>query len=191
MSRYDNILPPKETLDKVLLAIGKGLYDIDPTRSVLNNYKDLPQLGSPYVLIEPLTISTNGMSMGEQVYEDVLSSTGFYKDNILSQQGLYRITAAHDSPLVYLSEFMINRYETDWWWKFFNKEDVGITQIGEIIDTSLPVENGDWEIRYSLTIEVNYLIKKTVEVVPIETIDYSWSIEGGDQPLQGDGSATL
>ena len=191
MPRYDNILPPKEALEKVLLAVGKGLYDIDPTRSVLNNYKDLPQLGSPYVLIEPLNISTNGMSMGEQVYEDVASSTGFYKDNILSQQGLYRITAAHDNPLVYLSEFMINRYETEWWWKFFNKEEVGITKIGDIGDSSLPVENGDWEIRYSVTIEVNYLIKKTVEVEPVEGIDFSYTVEGGDQTTEGDGSVTL
>lgn len=191
MSKFENILPPKEALKKVLRAIGKGLYDIDPTRAVLNNYKDLPKLGKPYVLIEPLTISTNGMSLDEDTYEDPLSSTGVYKDNILSQQGLYRITASHDKPLVYLSEFMINRYETEWWWKFFNKDEVGITRLGDIEDTSLPVENGDWEIRYSITIEVNYLIKKTVEVATVEGISYSWLAESGGSDLSGNGDVSI
>lgn len=184
MPQFDNVLEIREARDKTLLQIGMSLFNIEPDRPVFEHYRDLPAVGSKYVLLEAGTTSKNGIDVfGTEVYYN-LADNNYIEDTVIWQNQAFRITAASDDPEGFLLTFKARRQVESWVYEFFGKENVGVISIGDITDTSVPVDNGGYEVRYSCTLVVNYLSKTTV--IGLETlaaISGSVAIAGtGDTP---------
>lgn len=184
MPRYSNILEAKLMRTKVIDQIGQALFYLDPTRLVRRSYKDLPAVGTPFVLIETQPTSKDGIgAYGREIY---LSDVDEYtEDTVISQTATFRITAASSSPYDFLNDFVISRETEDWWRIFFSDQGIGINSISAITDTSVPVDGGgDWEERMSFSLTVNYLSKKSKVVNTIESI--SGTISVADSNLSED-----
>jgi hypothetical protein len=179
MAIFENILESKPMRDKVILQLGKSLYNIDPSRKIFKSYNDLPSVGTSYCLIEYLPVSLNGISSyGSEVYE---SDTDEYtEDTVISQTASFRITAANDNPYDFLNDLVISRHTEDFWWEYFNKEDISINTVSDIVDSSLPTEGGDWEERWSINITLSYLSKTSKVVNTVDKITGSVAVADSD-----------
>ena len=179
MPRFDNVLETKAAKDRVLLQIGKAFYNLDSDRKIFKTYADLPAVGTKYLVVESGTTSTNSLSpYGTEIYYNVIDDN-FLEDVVVSNQQTFTITAASDDPELILKQFVNKRHSTNFWFEFFSQFDIGITRISDVTDVSVPVEGGDWEERYAITLEVNYLSKETEIITTIETITGTVTTTGG------------
>ena len=182
MPRFDNVLETKAAKDRVLLQIGKAMFNLQSDRPIFKTYADLPAVGTKYLVIESGTTSTNSLSpYGTEVYYNAIDDN-FLEDVVVSNQQAFTITAASDDPELILKQFVNKRHSTNFWFEFFSQFDIGITRISDVSDVSVPVEGGDWEERYAITLEVNYLSKETEIMTTVETITGTVTTTGdGDQ----------
>lgn len=169
-SKFSDILTLEEVRDKVILQVGKALYNIDPTRSVLQNYKDLPSVGTHYVLVEGKTTTPIGIGSDKGFYYKEDDDT-YIMDTITSHSWNIDITAAYNDPELFLLKFATYIRDDDYWFDFFNKEEVGIQTVSPVVDSSIPVDGGgEWEVRYKCTITVNYRARNSHITNGLESI---------------------
>jgi len=180
MPKFTNIGTVKDERDKVLLQTGKALYSMDSTRQILKNYKSLPSVGSPYVLLESVSTTADGEIFGQDTYlnDDLVTYT---TDTVRGYNWQMRITVASDDPEDFLVLFSLNRWEDEFYWKYFGKENVSLVNVGTITDSSLPVEAGDFEVRYSASLDFRFFAKVSTTVNTIETIDITTSVVNPDE----------
>ena len=184
MPRYDNVLKTKEAKDRVILQIGKAMFNLENDRPIFKTYADLPAVGTKYLVIESGGTETNTMSpYGVEVYYNSLDDN-YLEDVVVSNAQSFTITAASDDPELILKRFVNKRHSTNFWFEFFNQADIGITSISAVSDVSVPTEGGDWEERYAITLEVNYLSKETEIMTTIETMTGTVTTTSGG--AQGD-----
>ncbi|MCP4988938.1 MAG: hypothetical protein GY928_23640, partial [Colwellia sp.] len=64
-----------------------------------------------------------------------------------------------------------------WYYKFIGVEDdISFETVSGIRDRSVPSENGDWEDRWELTVDVRYFSKTVVVESLIDTITESVTV---------------
>lgn len=177
MSGYENILSKKDMTAKVILQLGKGLYNLDPTRKVLKSYKDLPAVNVPYTLLEIKNTEVNDETFAETSYinVDLISIT---REIVKSYTTTVTVTASSNSPFDYLDRLVEMIHDVDWREQFFGKENVSLQETSNISDSSLPVESGDWEIRSTCNVKLRYLAKTTTVSSIIDTITGTVEIDG-------------
>jgi hypothetical protein len=168
-SQYADVLEIKEARDHVLTQVARALKGIDSTRMRVANYKDLPALGVPYVLVESGTSSLIGISSEESSYYVEIDDE-YITDTITGHILNIDITAAHNDPEVFLLKFATYLRSNEWWYTYFNSANVGVQGVSDITDGSLPTEGGDWEIRFKLTLTVNYKARQSRVTPVIATI---------------------
>ena len=186
MPRYDNILPVKESKEVVLKSLGNALLSLESDRKIVTNYKSLPKLGVKYALVESGTSTQYGIeNYGEEIWYDEETET-YTEDLVVWQKQEFTITAAHSDPETYLKLFKIRRGGSEWFYDHFGKNNVGIISIGNVYDSSIPVSGGDYEVRFSFVLTLNYLSKFSSTVGIIEKITGSVVVENIPEELLED-----
>ena len=174
--------------DLVSLQIAKALYNLENDRPIFKEYKDLPAVGTKYCLVEAGEVIPEGISeYGKEIYYNAIEEN-YKEDVVMSQSQTFTITAASNKPSIFLQKLTLKRHTEDFWYTFFSNEGIGVNTLGNIRDTSVPTDGGDWEARRSITLTVNFLTKETTVVNTIEAIDFAWGVVGGSD---GTGSVEL
>ncbi len=169
----DNLLTASGVRDKMVLQIGKALYDIDPLRKVLKSNQMLPAVGESYVVVSTGRTDPNGRMFDRNVVRSV-DNTQITTTSALDKTRTISITASGGDAESFLETFLDNYHcNSEWYYKFIGVEDdISFETVSGLRDRSVPSENGDWEDRWELTVDVRYFSKTVVVESLIGSISY-------------------
>ncbi len=165
--------------DLVILQLGKGLRNIDPTRKIFKSFKGLPSVGTPFVVIESAILLPTDDTFGEKVYGNGDLPLTFTKEVVKGYEWQLDITAASDDTEGYLSDLFEYHRDDEWLYEYFSNHNISLVGISPIREASVATVNADWELRSTCRMTLRFMAKKSTTLNTIDLIEGGFTVSGG------------